>query len=425
MGPNRDAVWTEDGIVEKFPASGPKKLWSVEIGGGYAGPAVAGGKVYVTDRQVGMGQKNPANPFDNKSAVNGTERVLCFDARTGKELWKHEYPCEYRVSFGAGPRCTPTVLAGKVYSLGTMGDLVCLNAETGSLIWKKDFKKDYKAQTPMWGFCGHPLVVGETVVCLVGGEGALVVAFNAATGSEIWKALSPARSGDAGYAPPTLLQLNGIEQIVQYHPTGVTGLNPKTGAVLWSVKMDPGQYGMSIMAPRVSDNRLFAASEEAMAAFEMKPGAPPAELWRGNRKSARGLNPVNMTPFIEGNVIYGVDQPGMLRAVELATGKRLWYTFEPVLDEEKDENFKGAGSGTAFLVKHEPTGRFFIFNEKGSLVIARLTREGPRTIDRAKLVEATGAAFGRKVVWSHPAYADKCIFVRNDKVLACFSLAKE
>jgi outer membrane protein assembly factor BamB len=315
------------------------------------------------------------------------------------------------------------VVDGKVYNLGTMGDLVCLDAETGKETWKKDFKSDYDAKTPMWGFCGHPLVHGESLICLVGGEKALVVAFNKNTGAELWKALAPARPGEPGYAPPTILKLNGTEQLVQYHPTAVTGLDPNTGKVLWSVKMNPGQYGMAIMAPRSSEDRIFAASEEAMAAFDVA-GGKPNELWRGDRKSAKGINPVNMTPFVDGDVVYGVDQPGMLRAIDLATGKRLWYSFDPVIDENQEESYKRAGSGTAFLIKHEPTDRFFIFNEKGSLVIATLSAEGPKVIDRAKLIDPTSTAWGRKVVWSYPAFADRCIFVRNDKELACFSLAK-
>jgi hypothetical protein len=112
----------------------------------------------------------------------------------------------------------------------------------------------------------------------------------------------------------------------------------------------------------------------------------------------------------------------MLRAVDLKTGKRLWYTFEPVIDSEQEEGFRNAGAGTAFIVKNGD--RFFLFNEKGSLVIAKLSREKYEPIDRAKLIEPTLTAFGRKVVWSHPAFAEKCVFVRNDKEIACFSLAK-
>jgi outer membrane protein assembly factor BamB len=114
MGPNRDAVWSETGILEQFPASGPKVLWRAPISSGYSGPAVAAGRVYVTDRILKPGATNPADPFNTTMKVESTERVLCFDAKTGKELWKHEYDCTYQISYPGGPRCTPTVSAGKV-----------------------------------------------------------------------------------------------------------------------------------------------------------------------------------------------------------------------------------------------------------------------------------------------------------------------
>ncbi len=422
MGPGRDGVWKEPGIVEKFPEGGPKKLWSVPVHQGYAGPAVANGKVYVTDWTVAPGKKAPTNPFAVDVAVPGTERVLCLDAQTGTELWKHEYSVENKVSYGNGPRCTPTVSGGKVYAVGTMGNLVCLDADKGKPIWTKDFQADYKAKTPLWGFCGHPLVYQDKLICLVGGPDALIVAFDKNTGEEVWKALTPAKPGEPGYSPPTVMTIGGVEQVVSYHPTAVTGLDPKTGKELWSVKTEPGRFGMAIMAPRESDDRVFAGSNEGAVAF--KAGTEPSVLWRGGgKRDPKGLNPVNMTPFVEDGTIYGVDQPGMLRAVELASGKRLWYRFEPVIEKEEEETFQGAACGTAFLVKNGD--RFFIFNEKGSLIIAKLSPEKYEEIDKAKLLEPTGAAFGRKVVWSHPAFAGKCVFVRNDKEIACFSLAKE
>ncbi|HJZ58422.1 MAG TPA: PQQ-binding-like beta-propeller repeat protein, partial [Gemmataceae bacterium] len=152
MGPNRDAVWSETGIVEKFPAGGPKVLWRAPVGGGYSGPAVAGGKVYVTDRILHKGVTNPSDPFDVKDLPGG-ERVLCFDAKTGKELWKYEYECEYQISYPVGPRCTPTVHDGKVYTLGAMGHLLCLDAAEGpkKVYWQKHFPTDYKVKVPMWG----------------------------------------------------------------------------------------------------------------------------------------------------------------------------------------------------------------------------------------------------------------------------------
>lgn len=124
LGPKRDGVWREKGILDKFPPGGPKVLWRTPVGGGYAGPAVADGKVYLMDRQLARGVKNPDNQF-SKPRLEGSERVLCLDAANGKQIWKHEYPCLYRISYPTGPRTTPVVAGGKVYTLGAMGDLFC------------------------------------------------------------------------------------------------------------------------------------------------------------------------------------------------------------------------------------------------------------------------------------------------------------
>jgi hypothetical protein len=129
-----------------------------------------------------------------------------------------------------------------------------------------------------------------------------------------------------------------------------------------------------------------------------------------------------MTPFIDRGTVYGVDQPGMLRAMELESGKKLWFTFKPVIGRDEADDYKGAGSGTAFVVKNGD--RYFLFAETGELVIAKLSPKGYEEVSRAKLVDPTGAAFGRKVVWSHPAFANKCVYVRNDKEIACYSLAE-
>jgi outer membrane protein assembly factor BamB len=425
MGPNRDDVWPETGVVQTFPPGGPKVVWRTSVGGGYAGPAVANGKVYVTDKLLKPGSIEPKDPFDIKNPVPSVERVLCLDAKTGERLWKHEYDCAYQVSYQAGPRCTPTVSGGKVYTLGTMGDLYCLDADTGKVVWSKNFPADYKAEVPLWGFSGHPLVYKNLLICLVGGESALLVAFDKDTGKEVWTAMTtPAAPNGPGYGPPTLLEIGGTTQLVVYHSRGITGMNPQTGEKFWNVAMEAFR-GMSIMAPRKDGDLLFAGGYiDKCVAVKLGPGKTDVkELWRGDKKGGTGLYPVNMTPFLEGGVIYGVDQAGMLRAVDLKTGQHMWSTFKPVVGEEKDEDFKGAGSGTAFLTKNGD--RFFIFAETGDLVIAKLSPSGYEELSRAKLLEQTGAAFGRKVVWSHPAYAGKCVFARNDKEIICVSLAAE
>lgn len=431
MGTNRDDVWAETGIVEKLPAGAPKVLWKAPVGGGYSGPAVAGGKVFVTDKVLKAGAADPKDPFDAKTPVPTSERVLCFDAKTGKELWKHEYDVTYQVSYPAGPRCTPTVHGGKVYTLGAMGHLVCLDANDGpkKVHWQKHFPTDYGVKTPIWGFTGHPIVHKNLLICLVGGDGSTVVAFDKDTGKEAWKALS---TTEPGYNTPTLIDAGGVKQLVVWTPKAVYGLNPDSGARYWDEPLEPA-YGMSIMTPQKSGDHLFVAGiGGAGVVLELAKDKPGVKVvWKegtakgGDPKAPkdRGLYPVNMTPLIDNGVIYGADQPGVFRAVDLKTGKRLWSTFRPVFGEEKDEDFAGGASGTVFLTKNG--GRYFGFAETGDLIVAKLSPKGYEEVSRAKLLAPTGAAFGRKVVWSHPAYANKCVFARNDKELVCASLAAE
>jgi hypothetical protein len=176
LGPQRDGVWREKGILEKFPEGGPKRIWRVELGAGYSGPAVAGGRVFVMDRQVPAEIPKPKSVFE-ASQIPGNERVLCFNEADGKLLWQHAYDCPYNVSYAAGPRTTPLVAGGRVFTLGTMGDLKCLDAATGRVVWERDFKKDFGLKVPHWGVSAHPLLDGRRLICLVGGEGSVAVAF--------------------------------------------------------------------------------------------------------------------------------------------------------------------------------------------------------------------------------------------------------
>jgi outer membrane protein assembly factor BamB len=411
MGPKRDAVWREAGILDKFPAGGPTLVWRKAIHGGYAGPAVADGKVFVMDFQTKGDIKAGSNPNPPKDSLSGKERVLCLDAKTGEQAWVHPYDCSYKVSYPAGPRCTPTVDNERVYTLGTMGHLYCLDAKTGKPIWSKDFVKDYGAKVSLWGYTGHPLVDGKQLIVIPGGK-AGVVALDKTTGEELWR--NPL-SEEPGYSPPTIAEAGGVRQLLVWLPEKIHGLDPATGKERWGVDLKP-EYGMSIMTPRVSGDYLFAGGigwKSVLLKFT-KGEAAPKEVWRGSRSTS--ISPINMTPFIEGDMMYGVDQPGELRGIELATGKRLWQTYAPTTGA------KNASSGTAFVVKNGD--RFFLFGETGRLTIAKLTRAGYEEIDAAKIIDPTTPAFGRAVVWSHPAFANKCIYARNDKEIVCYSLAK-
>jgi outer membrane protein assembly factor BamB len=410
LGPKRDSVWRETGLIDKFPEGGPKVLWRTPIDGGYAGPAVAGGRVFVTDYVTdGKRVNHPAV----RAELKGSERVLCFDAGTGKPLWKHEYDCPYKVSYPAGPRCTPTVHDGKVYTLGAMGHLFCLDAATGMPVWSKDLMKEYKTEPPTWGCAAHPLVDGKKLICLVGGEGSTVVAFDKDTGKELWKAMTVK---NIGYCPPTIIEAGGKRQLIIWHSETINGLDPETGAVYWSEPLKPGA-GMSIMTPRYHGNYLFAGGAfEVSALLKLAADKPAAEVvWRGTARTS--VAPINSTPFLEDGHVYGVDRMGQLRGIKLETGERLWETFAATTGD------KEASSATAFIVKNGD--RFFLMSDTGHLIIARLSPKGYEEISRAKVLEPTNEGFGRKVVWSHPAFSNRCVFARNDKELVCVSLAKD
>ena len=422
QGPNRDGIWLEKGIIKSIPADGPPVLWRVPLGGGYSGPAVVGERLYVTDYMKSEGDLD--NNPNSRSLLSGKERVLCFDTTTGKEIWTYEYDCPYSISYAAGPRCTPTVSDGRVYALGSEGNFLCLDASDGHLLWQKDFKKEYNAKTPIWGFCGHPLVFDDLVICVVGGEGSVAVAFDRKNGTERWRALT---ASEQGYCPPTLIQSAGVEQLLIWDADNLNSLEPATGRQLWSEPLKP-MYGMSIMVPQLGrlhgKEVLFASGIGKVGAlYALKNDSPAAEVvWRGGPKNA--MYCANSTPFIEDNTIYGCDcHSGMLTAVDLESGDRLWETSEPTSRTDRP-----AKHGTAFLIR-QPTPndplRVWLFSETGDLILARLTRDAYEELGRTHLLEPTNECFGRSVVWTHPAFANGCCFVRNDEELVCISLLAE
>ncbi len=420
FGPQRDGVWRESGIVERFPEDGPKIRWRVKVGGGYAGPAVAGGRVYVTDRQLKEGASDPASPF-NRGSTPAIERVLCLNDSDGSLVWKHEYDCPYTVSYPAGPRTTPAVDGDRVYTLGAEGHLFCLNVADGAVVWKKHLVQEYGLPgSPVWGFAAHPLIDGDRLVCLVGGKGSAVVAFDKLTGKELWKSLDAVTSHGPGYCPPIIIEHGGVRQLIVFHPAGVTSLVPESGKVIWNHELEI-QNGLTISVPRLSGNELFLTAFYD-GSLMLKLGEKANEvtqLWRRKGKSERNtdaLHCIISTPWFENGLIFGVDSYGELRCLDAKDGDRLWTTFEAT-------GGKSARWANAFIVKHED--RFFLPNEQGDLIIARLDRTGYHEIGRSHLVEPTGEAQQRNVVWSHPAFANRCVYQRNDEELVCASLAAD
>ena len=414
LGPRRDGVWRETGIVEKLPENLSYK-WRTPIGGGYSGPAVVDGRVYVMDRQLAKETTNPQNAF-SRGQIPGTERIVCLNEKDGKILWTHEYDCAYTVSYAAGPRVTPAIDHGKVYSVGAEGDLVCLDAKNGKKAWDRNFGRDFGVKTPMWGFAGHPLVDGNKVICLVGGEGSVAVAFDKETGKELWRALS---AKEPGYAPPMIYEFAGKRQLIVWHPESVNGLDPDTGKVFWTYPTKAIQSGMSIPTPLKSGDRLFLTSFYNGSLMLRIANDTPEMIWESKKVSEKdtdGLHSVMATPLIQDGYIYSPCSYGQFRCLKEETGERIWETFAPT--SGKSERW-----GNAFVVKNG--ARAFIFSEKGDLIIAKLTPEKYDEISRAHLIDPVNRDPGRFVVWSHPAFANRCVYARNDKEIVCVSLAAE
>ncbi len=418
LGEKRDATWREEGIVREFPDGGPKVLWRSPVAHGYSGPAVARGRVYLTDFVIGKGKL--INDAGAQVKLSGEERVRCFDAANGKPLWTHSEKRDYEVSYPGGPRATPTVDGGQVFALGAMGHLTCLTTG-GELMWRKDFGRDYGARVPMWGHSAPPLVYGDTVICMVGGEGSLVVAFDRHNGKERWRSLT---ADHCGYCPPQIIEHAGVEQLVTWHALGVSGHNPGTGEPYWMIPIKP-TGGSAIAMPRKLGNKLFASGYNRIGGLiELDDNKPAARMaWRSGPKE--GVYPVNNTPYLLDGMIYGVDvDRSALMGVSLESGERLWESRAPALAPEIASRQRVPRYGTAFLVYHPGHRQFWILGEMGDLIIAELSPRGYREVSRAHVLAPTNRSGSREVLWSHPAFAMRSAFLRNDEELIRLDLSE-
>jgi len=423
-GPTRDGVWHETGIVEKFDAPQLEHVWSVEVSNGYSSPTVADGRVYLMDRMT--------EPTE-------VERVLCFDASTGAELWVHAYATTYKsVGYRDGPRASVTVANGRAFAFGTMGHFFALDAATGEVLWEKTPGKDYDIPMPVWGMVSAPLADGENVIVQMGARGgACIVALDAATGEERWRALDD----KASYSPPIIVEQAGREVLVCWTGENIAGLDPDSGEVLWSNETPANRVIINIAAPILEDGRMFLTSfYDGSYMFRLTQDSIGVEkLWHRIGRSERetdALHSINSTPvFIDGH-IYGPDSYGEFRCLNADTGDRVWEDQRPV-----------PKSRWATIHSVMNGDRVWMFNEKGELIIATLSPSGYNEISRAQLIEPTAGQYtgsfsapansksedGGKpmftnesgVTWSHPAYANKHVFIRNDTHLVSANLAAE
>jgi outer membrane protein assembly factor BamB len=411
LGPDGAGVWRETGLVDRFPPGGPSVVWRVPIGPGNSGPAVADGRVYAMDRE-------PSRTGGARGA--GKERVVCLGAADGRLLWRHAYDCPYAISYRSGPRTTPLVRGGKVYTLGAMGDLCCLDAATGAVVWAKNVRTEYRAEPPVWGWAASPVLDGDLLYCLVGGEGSAVVAFHKDTGREAWKALT---TEEVGYSPPVLIDAGGKRQLVVWHSESVNGLDPATGRVYWTqpypAEGEPQRPAPTIATVRRAGDLLSLTSFcHGPMMLRLAADRPAVTLlWKDRTKKPThpvGLHSLMSTPVLKDGHIFGVCANGQLRCCDAATGDQLWETYAATGGKRADCN-------TAFLV---PQGdRFVLFNDNGELILANLTPKGYAEIDRARIIEPAEFSRGRHVVWAHPAFANRRVYARNNQEIVCVSLA--
>jgi len=409
MGPHRDNIWREDGLLETFPEAGPKILWRTPVAGGYAGPAVSNGRVFVLDFVTQDEIK--ADNLDGATS-QGTERVLCLDESTGEILWKHEYPEVYTISYAAGPRCTPTVDGEHVYTLGAEGQLFCFNVSDGAIRWSKNLKEEYRTRTATWGYASHPLVDGDKLICVVGTDVAHAAAFNKFTGEEIWKT---GQAPEQGYCPPVIINAGGERQLILVKPDGIYAAHPETGEIFWESPYN-ADYGSIIMTPiKIGEHLFLGGFQEKNLLLKLDSEKPAVEVvWKDKLK--HGISPVNVQPFVIDDTLFGFHEKGDFRAVQFPSGEILWKSPGPIGGRPRN-------SATAFLVQQ--ADRFWIFAETGELVIATFNVDGYKEIDRAMLIEPTNFAYGRDVVWCAPAFANKRLYVRNDQECICVLLAAE
>jgi outer membrane protein assembly factor BamB len=385
-GPQRDGVVHGVRIETDWSKSPPIELWHRAVGPGWSSFAVHGNRVY-TQEQLGE-----------------DEIVSCYDLDTGQPVWRHRDATRFwEANAGAGPRATPTLDSGRVYTFGATGILNALDARDGSVVWSRNAAADTKKEVPYWGFAGSPLVVGDTVI--VAASGALA-AYDIATGEPRW--FGPAEG--AGYSSPHLATLDGVDQILLLNGAGAISVSPSDGTLLWKHDWS----GDGIVQPAVTeDGDVLIGTGSGMGgevgmrrvAVARGPGGFSAERGTGGWTVEERWTTVGLKPYFNDFVVhqghaYGFDG-GILACVDLEDGARKW---------------KGGRYGDGQLVLLADQDLLLVLSERGELALVGATPD--RFVEHAKAPAIEGKT------WNHPAVAGDVLLVRNSEEMAAFRLAR-
>ena len=379
LGPARDGRYTGAPLAADWPDGGPRRLWSRPVGAGFAGPVVAGDRLILFHR------------------VGGAEVVEALDAATGGVLWRYDYPTTYRDDFGfdEGPRSVPVVHGGRVYTFGAQGRLHAVDVETGAGVWQVDTHARYGVRKGFFGAAGSPLVEDGRVIANVGGRRGGIVAFDAATGDELWTATTH----EASYSSPAGGVFGGRRTALVFTRNGLVGLDPASGEVRFERRWR-SRLGASVNAatPLVLGDRVFiSASYGAGAALLRVEGGTLAEEWSGDDSMTNHY----ATAVERGGVLYGYhgrqEYGPSLRAVDARSGAVRW----------SEDRF---GAGTVTLAGD----LLVILRESGELVLAEATPDAFRPLARAAILPG--------VVRAYPALAAGRLYARNTDTLVAVDL---
>ncbi|MDB6006208.1 MAG: qgdA [Prosthecobacter sp.] len=367
-GPNHDGISTE-----KLAGTAVKKVWAAQIGIGFASFTVADGHVFTTGH------------------ADGKDTVFCFDAASGKQVWKHAYAADLGDKYyEGGTSATPTIEDGKAYHLSRWGDLFCFDAVTGKIVWQKNIQQETGADIPDWGFAGSPLASGGLLIVNVGKGGTAV---EKATGKAVWTS----EKANSGYCTPYPITVNGKAQVVLSSGRAYKGVDPTNGKVLWEYTWSTS-YGVNAADPILSGTRLFISSgyNKGCALLDLA-SAEPKEVWRSRVMK----NQLNSSVLIDGN-LYGsdgdADKSASLKCIDFATGTEKW---------------SAADVGFCSLIAAD--AKLIILTAKGELIIAKANPAKFEPVSRTPVL--TGRC------WTAPVLANGHIYVRNAAGdMACFSL---
>lgn len=380
LGPTRNNVYAGKDLAAAWPAGGPKILWQHKLGAGWSGPVVSGGKLLLFHR------------------VGDKETVECLEAATGKPVWNKDYETQYHddFSFDEGPRGTPAIEDGRVYTFGAEGMLSCWELAGGKRVWNVDTKAELKAGKGFFGIVCSPLLEGDAVILNVGGQEAGIVAFGKASGKVLWKATE----AEAGYSSPVAATIGGKRYVLSLTRAGLAGIDTN-GKLLFEYPFrSKNNASVNAATPVVQGDQIFISASYGTGAALLKfDESGPKEIWANDES----LSAHYATPVYRDGYLYGFDgrqeQKCNFRCIEMKTGKVKWV----------EEQF---GAGTVMLAGDE----LLILNESGELIRAAASPDGFKVKDRAQIL-------GREVR-AYAALAGGLYFARDKNKVVCVDLRK-